>query len=87
MLSTAATGVNILSRFKCGKCFQGYDELQAFGDHLCAGDNPILASLGPVLNLGWYSIDLTKCFEESVQRDKVEQAIEGLERGMRRSDT
>lgn len=79
-------GVSILSKFKCGRCFQGYDDLQAFGDHLCAGENPFLASLGGVIRLGEYSIDLTTCLEEAVQQHKVQRAIENLEEGMRRFD-
>jgi hypothetical protein len=75
-----------LSKFKCGKCFQGYDDLQAFGDHVCPGENPFLAALGGVIGLGEYSIDLTKCVEESIQQSKVKRAIDSLEDGMRRPE-
>ena len=80
--------MSILSKFKCGKCFQGYGELQSVGDHVCVGENPALAAFSAigVLRLGAYSIDLTKCVEEAVQKNKVNRAIENLEDGMRRPD-
>jgi hypothetical protein len=80
--------VSILSKFKCGKCFQGYEELQAFGDHVCTGENPMLAAFSSVgvLRLGAYSIDFTKCVEEAIKKNKVKLAIENLEDGMRRTD-
>jgi len=80
--------VSILSKFKCGKCFQGYEELQVFGDHVCAGENPVLAAFSAVgvLRLGAYSIDFSKCVEEAVQKNKVERTIENLEDSMRRTD-
>jgi hypothetical protein len=78
--------LRIVSKYKCGRCFQGYDELQAFGDHLCPGENPFLASLGGAIRLGEYSIDLAKCVEEAVQQDNVRRAIESLEDGMRHPD-
>lgn len=72
-----------MSKYKCGRCFQGYDELQAFGDHLCPGENPFLAALGAI-RLGEYSIDLSACVDEAVQQHKVKRAIDDLEDGMRR---
>ena len=77
-----------MSKFKCGKCFQGYEALQEFGDHICAGENPVLAAFSRVgvLSLGAYSIDFTKCVEEAVQKNKVERVIESLEDGMRGTD-
>jgi hypothetical protein len=77
--------VSILSKFKCGKCFQGYEELQAFGDHVCAGENPALAAFSAVgvIRLGAYTVDLTKCVEEALRKTKINRAIEDLEDGMR----
>jgi hypothetical protein len=77
-----------LSKFKCGKCFKGFEELQAFGDHACVGDNAFLAALGNggTINLGEFSIDLSACVEESIHQHKVKSAIENLENGFRRSD-
>lgn len=76
-----------MSKFKCGKCYRGFEELQAFGDHLCAGENPFLAALGGgVINLGEYSIDLAQSVEESLHQHKVKKAIDNLEDGIRRAD-
>jgi hypothetical protein len=78
--------LKILSKFKCGRCFRGFDELHAFGDHVCPGENPFLAAFGGVIRLGEYSVDLVQCVEESAQQQKIKRAIENLEDGMRRTD-
>jgi hypothetical protein len=75
------------SKFTCGKCFRGFDELQAFGDHLCAPENPFLAALGGgVINMGEYSIDLKAGAEEYVHQHKVQRTIKSLEDSIRRPD-
>jgi hypothetical protein len=66
-----------VGKYKCGRCFQEFDELQAFGDHPCPGENPFL-SLG-VIRLGAYSIDFRKLVEDAIEQDKVRRAIEDLE--------
>ncbi|MBV8164835.1 MAG: hypothetical protein JOZ91_11290 [Candidatus Eremiobacteraeota bacterium] len=75
-----------LSKFLCGKCFEGYEGLQAFGDHLCLGDNPVLARLRGVIRMGGFSLDLRKVVQETIRRHKVRAAIDTLEDGLRRTD-
>lgn len=70
-----------MSKYKCGKCFQGYDDLQEFGDHPCRGENPFL-SLG-VMRLGAYSIDFRKLVEDAIEQDRVRRAIDDLENKIR----
>lgn len=79
--------VNPTSKFSCGKCFRGFDELQAFGDHLCAGENPFLAALGGgVINTGEYAIDLKAGAEEYMHQHRVQRTIKGLEDSIRQTD-
>jgi len=75
-----------LSKFECGKCFEGYDDLQAFGDHVCLGDNPVLARFRGVIRMGGFSVDLRKVVQETIRRHKVQWAIDTLEKGLRRTD-
>ena len=75
-----------MSKYVCGRCHKGFDDLQLFGDHHCLGDNPILRAFGGVINLGEFSIDLEKAVEESLEKHRVESAVNELENGLRRGD-
>ena len=74
-----------MSKYLCGRCHQGFDDLQVFGNHICLGDNPILAALSNI-NLGEYSIDLRKVVEEAVEKVRIQKAVDSLEDGLRRGD-
>lgn len=76
-----------VSKFKCGKCFQGYDELQAFGDHPCPGDNAFLAAVSGIkIRMPGFTMDFTAVIAEALRRKNIESAIANLEKDIRQTD-
>jgi hypothetical protein len=75
-----------MSKYVCGRCHQGFDDLQVFGDHPCPGYNPVLAALCSVINLCEHPIDLSKIVHEAVEKQRVEAAVRKLEADLRRGD-
>jgi len=75
-----------MSKYVCGRCHQGFDDLQVFGDHPCPGNNPVLASLLRVCNLGEYSIDVARTVDDAVKRQRFKAAMRTLEDDLRRGD-
>lgn len=75
-----------MNKYVCGRCHQGFDDLQIFGDHPCPGYNPVVAALCNVINLCEHSIDLPKTVKEAVERQRVEDAVRKLEDNLRRGD-
>jgi len=75
-----------VSNYKCGRCFRTYDDLQAFGAHPCAGENPMLAALGGVIALPEFTIDLARTVDEHIELQNIKNAVDRLEDGLRQGD-
>jgi hypothetical protein len=75
-----------MSKYVCGKCNKGFEDLQIFGGHTCIADNPALAAFGKVIRLGEYSIDFGATVEEAVEKQKVKATVQRLEDELRRGD-
>jgi hypothetical protein len=60
--------------------------LQQFGDHSCAGDNPVLAALGVVISLPGFTIDLRKLVLEKIEQHKVNTVVNSLEDALRQGN-
>ena len=70
----------------CGKCHQGFDELQAFGDHACHGENQVLLRLRRVIDIGGCRVDFGAMIDNAVRKNDLRLAVEGLEDSLRRGD-
>jgi hypothetical protein len=75
-----------VNSYKCGRCFRTYVDLQDFGAHPCAGENPMLAAFSGSISLGEYTIDLTKMVEDAIEQQQVRTAVDKLEDGLRNGD-
>jgi len=75
-----------MSKYVCGRCHQGFDDLQVFGDHPCPGYNPVVAALCNAINLHEYSIDASKIVKDAVEKQRVEAEVRKLEDRLRRGD-
>jgi len=75
-----------MKKYVCGRCREGFDDLQVFGNHPCPGYNPVVAALCSVVNLREYSIDLTKTVEDAIEKQRVAAAVRKLEDDLRRGD-
>ena len=73
-----------MSKYVCGRCYQGFDDLQLFGDHAC--HNPVVIALVNVIKLSEYPIDLRKTVEEAVENHRVKKTVKGLEDALKRGD-
>jgi len=76
----------VTRKYLCGRCRQGFDDLQIFGDHPCPGENHVLDSLRRDINLGSCHVDLAQIVDEAVEKQQFNDAIEGLEDQLRRGD-
>lgn len=75
-----------MSKYVCGRCRGGFDDLALFGEHACAGVNPMLAAFGNVINLHEFSIDLEAAVKDLEERHRIEAAVNNLEDHLRRGD-
>jgi hypothetical protein len=75
-----------MRKYVCGRCYKGYDDLGAFGDHGCTGFNPFLAALGGSINLPDFSIDLSETISQALEKHEIDSAISKLEGDLRRGD-
>lgn len=75
-----------MSKYVCGKCNKGFEDLQLFGGHPCPGPNAALAAFGKVISLGEYSIDLNQTVDEVVEKQKIKATVQRLEDELRRGD-
>jgi len=75
-----------MSKFVCGRCHEGFDDLQVFGDHPCPGFNPVVIALVNVIKLSEYPIDIKKTVNEAIERQRVNSAVHRLEDALKRGD-
>jgi hypothetical protein len=76
----------VTRKYLCGRCRQGFDDLEVFGEHPCPGENRALASLRRTFTIGGFRMDLAEMVDEAIEKQQLRDAVDGLEDHLRRGD-